>query len=391
MDVVVIGAGVSGLAAARELVRAGRSVVVLEARDRIGGRVHTVHDALTPVPIELGAEFVHGAHPALWDVLRAAVVPVIELEGGGPDGMRAVFKAMAQAPEQSFRQFIDAFQAPEQVKEAVTGYVEGFNAASRDLVSIEWLLREKRAADGIEGDRSFRVLSGYDSVPKFLARELDVRLLTPVRQIRWTPGKVIIEAEGQVFEAPRAIVTMPFAIPMDPEPPTVVAGRAAIVTGSALRVTFRFAEAPGQDISFIHGDQHFPVWWTPHPVQTSVITGWAGGPHADVLAGLDDAEIIRIALESLRGILGKDPGEPEAAFFHNWQRDEWSRGAYSYGRVNGAEARRKLAEPVDNTLFFAGETVCPEGHMGTVHGALFSGIQAARRCQRTFEAYGRAT
>jgi monoamine oxidase len=380
MDVVVIGAGVSGLAAARELVRAGRSVVVLEARDRIGGRVHTVHDPLTPVPIELGAEFVHGAHPVLWNLLRAAVVPVLELEGGGPDGMRAVFKAMAQEPEQSFGQFIDAFQAPEQVKQAVTGYIEGFNAASKDLVSIEWLLQEKRAADSIEGDRSFRVLSGYDSVPKFLARGLDVRLSTPVREVRWTPGLVTVEADGQVFEAPRAIVTMPFAIPIDPEPASVAAGRAAIVTGSALRVTFRFAEAPGPELSFIHGDQPFPVWWTPHPVQTSVITGWAGGRKGDVLTGLEDDEIIRIALESLHGILGKDPGEPEAAFFHNWNRDPWSRGAYSYGRVNGAKAQRYLAEPVDDTLFFAGETVCPEGHMGTVHGAMVSGIEAARRC-----------
>jgi monoamine oxidase len=160
----------------------------------------------------------------------------------------------------------------------------------------------------------------------------------------------------------------------------VVNAREAIVTGSAIRITFRFGEAPHEGLSFIHGDQPFPVWWTPHPLQTSVITGWAGGPKAEALAGLEEAELIRLALASLRGILEKDPGEPEAVFFHDWQKDPWSKGAYSYGRAKGGEALRALAEPVEDTLFFAGETVCPEGHMGTVHGAIASGAEAARRC-----------
>jgi monoamine oxidase len=377
MDVIVIGAGVAGLAAACELVRAGREVVVLEARDRIGGRIHTVHDRHTPVPVELGAEFVHGMHPALWDVLRAAVAPVVELDGGGPDGLRAVFKAMSQAPDQSFAEFIDKFEAPQEVKQSVTGYVEGFNAARKETVGIDWLVREKRAADEIQGDRSFRVLSGYNSVPNFLAQGLSIRLSTPVRQIRWTPGNVSVETDGHVFDAPRAIVTVPFLIPIDPEPASLSAARAAIVMGSAVRVTFRFSKAPQQHLSFIHGDQPFPVWWTPHPVQTSVITGWAGGPKAEALTGLAEPELIRIALESLRGIVEEDLGEPEASFFHDWQGDPWSRGAYSHIGVNGGRAQKALAEPVDNTIFFAGEAVTPAGHTGTVHGAIASGLAAA--------------
>jgi monoamine oxidase len=81
--IIVVGAGVAGLAAGRELLRARLAPIVLEARDRIGGRILTVHDSKSPFPIELGAEFVHGRHPALWKVLEESDVPVQPVAGGG--------------------------------------------------------------------------------------------------------------------------------------------------------------------------------------------------------------------------------------------------------------------------------------------------------------------
>lgn len=400
-DVIVIGAGAAGLAAARELLRAGRQPVVLEARDRIGGRIFTVHDLRTPVPAELGAEFVHGTHPALWDLLREAVLPAVEIDGdhltrneqglveaGGFDEMDSIFEAMLHAPEQSFAAFIDSADASAHVKHAATSYVEGFNAARRELVSVKWLNTENTAADDIEGDRVFRLLNGYDQVPHYLARGLDVRLSTPVRRVRWKRGQVVAESDAGEFRAAHAIVTAPFAVlasgglGIDPEPAVLTNARTALATGNAIRVTFRFPKAvwdTHRRLSFLHGDQPFPVWWTSYPVRTPVITGWAAGPKADALAGCDKAQIIRSALASLRGLLQQDPGEPEASFFHDWQQDPWALGAYSYGMVNGAEAGNAFAEPVEDTLWFAGEAVCPGGHMGTVHGAIASGSTAARR------------
>jgi monoamine oxidase len=82
-SIIVVGAGVAGLAAGRELLRAGLTPIVLEARDRIGGRILTVHDPKFPFPIELGAEFVHGRHPALWKVIEESGVPVEPVPGGG--------------------------------------------------------------------------------------------------------------------------------------------------------------------------------------------------------------------------------------------------------------------------------------------------------------------
>jgi monoamine oxidase len=390
--VIVVGAGVAGLAAARELTKHGFEPIVLEARDRCGGRILSVHDPLSPIPLELGAEFVHGVSPALWDLLHESGATVVEQEGehlgsSDWDAMGKVFKAMASAPEQSFAEFIAGVDAPEGVKQSATGFVEGFNAALKEEVSVAWLNRENKASGEVDGDRSFRILNGYDTIPRYLARGLDIRYSTAVRRIRWTPGEAVAETNRREFHGASAIVTVPFGvlcgggIQFEPEPEVLERARTAIGTGQAIRVTLRFREPVWEKhrrLSFLHGDAPFPVWWTQYPVHAPVITGWAAGTRALSLSGKSEYELIGTALRSLREILGENPGEPLAWYFHDWENDPWSRAAYSYVRVYGSEAQQELAQPVDGTLCFAGEAVAPAGHMGTVHGAIASGIAAAR-------------
>ena len=381
--VMVVGAGVAGLAAARELASHGSDAVVLEARDRCGGRILTVHDPDSPVPLELGAEFVHGVHPELWSALRESNAMVVAQEGehlGGADweGMGAVFEAMSRAPEQSFAEFVAGVDAPQGIKESATGYVEGFNAALKEEVSVEWLNQES------EDERNFRVLNGYDAVPKFLARGLDVRCSTAVRRIRWKRGEVVAETDRGEFRASRAIVTVPLAAmcEIDPEPEILRGARSAIGAGQAIRITLRFRGAVWEKmhprLSFLQGDAPFRVWWTPYPVHAPAITGWAAGPRALALQGKSADELTGIARASLRTVLGVDPGEPVASYFHDWQRDPWARAAYSYVRVHGMPVQRALSEPVEGTLWFAGEAAAPAGQVGTVQGAMASGIAAAR-------------
>jgi monoamine oxidase len=381
---IVVGSGVAGLAAARELTAHGCEPVVLEARERCGGRILTVHDAASPVPLELGAEFVHGVHPDLWRVLRESNATVVQQEGehvdgGDGEGVGKVFEAMSRAPEQSFADFIAGVDGSVEVKAAATGFVEGFNAALKEDVSVEWLNQET------DDEPGFRVLSGYDAVPNFLARGLDIRYSTPVRRLRWKRGEVVAETDRGEFRGAQAIVTAPLAAmcEIDPEPEALRRARAAIAAGQAIRITFRFRDAVWDQhprMSFLQGDAPFRVWWTQHPVIASVITGWAAGPRALALRGKTPDELRDVALDSLRKILDADPGEPVASYFHDWAADPWSRAAYSYVRVNGMAAQRAFGLPIEGTLCFAGEAAAPEaGHVGTVHGAIASGIAAARR------------
>jgi phytoene dehydrogenase-like protein len=171
-DVLIVGAGAAGLAAARKLTRAGLSVTILEARDRLGGRIHTLTDPLSPVPIELGAEFVHGRAPEIWNAIddgRFSALDTGDAHVRVEDGRvlawnwRAVdelLHGMAAAPEQSFREYLDGSGASSEVRQAATGYVEGFNAARAERISIRALAQADGAADRIEGERGFRLAGG---------------------------------------------------------------------------------------------------------------------------------------------------------------------------------------------------------------------------------------
>jgi len=144
-------------------------------------------------------------------------------------------------------------------------------------------------------------------------------------------------------------------------------------------------EAHGKTLSrmsFLFSDNDwFPTWWTTMPDRTPAITGWAPFHSAERLSGKDKALVIQQGLRSLGRILGLSvpilKTEFEAAYFHDWQSDPFSRGAYSYEKVGSEGAAQALGKPAANTLFFAGEATDTSGNTGTVHGAIASGRRAA--------------
>jgi monoamine oxidase len=203
------------------------------------------------------------------------------------------------------------------------------------------------------------------------------------------------------FHAPRAIVTVPLGvlqapadaeagIRFDPDPPSLAAARTAVIMGHAIRITLRFREPVWERRGVLEGGgflqtsaEWIPTWWTALPVHAPVITGWMAGSAADRALTQRPTEWLDRALRTLARALRTDEttlaGELEAWHAHNWSADPFARGAYSYLRTGGTDDRREWSEPVEDTLYFAGEAVNGEGHAGTVHGAMATGERAAER------------
>lgn len=407
-DALIIGAGAAGLAALRELHRAGLRVACIEALDRIGGRIYTVHDPLSLAAIELGAEFVHGRAPEIFELIAEAGLPVVERvheihhlgdktnepnDGGMWRLLSAMEDAAENGPDVSFADFAAHAPFDDAVKRAATGYVEGFNAARAEIVSIHSLAQEAKAADAIEGDRAFHLVRGYDSVARALVPSgAELRLNTIAERILWKPGEATVHVRSTIdgatdaLTATHLIVTVSLGvlqageIQFDPEPAEAMEAARSLAFGQAMRVTLRFERTPEfLRPGFLLSDEPvFPTWWSALPEHAPIITGWSAGPKADALLGQSREAIIARAVESLRRVAGGALPSIEAAYFHDWHADPFFLGAYSYVPAGKLAARAALAQPVDETLYFAGEAANASAHGATVHGAIESGCDAAR-------------
>jgi monoamine oxidase len=427
-DVLIIGAGVAGLAAAAELHEAGAKVRLLEARDRIGGRVWTVRADGVEQAIELGAEFIHGKPPELFSIAREAKLNPIELGGENfaSDGKtvkrfdffeksESVLKEMNdRGPDRSFMQFVREHVGEDdpQSLQWATRYVRGFHAADPEQISVHAMVREAKAEERIDGSKQFRPADGYASLIAWYERRLanvPINLGARARSIHWDTSGVqvlsmVAPSARLTLQARRVLVTVPLgvlqadasendAVVFLPELPQKREAASRLAMGKVLRVTLRFRKrfwtkqkdgAP--DLSKLHflmaDDAHFPTWWTMHPVEAPLLVGWSPDVCADRLRGKSHDEVVSLARESLERALPPYAQEIReglvAGYSHDWQADPFSRGAYSYVKAAGLGAQEALAAPVENTLFFAGEATESEGHHATVHGAIATGLRAAR-------------
>jgi len=403
----------AGLQAARNLSGGGLQVTLLEARDRLGGRIYTRRCAGHPV--ELGAEFVHGRPPEIFELASQAGLRVVPVEGefisknkgqwryGGElwAEVNQLFENMpADEPDQSFLEYIARAPVSQEAKQHALSFVEGFHAADPRKVSVHWLIRTTKAEEEIDGEHSFRLVDGYESLVHAVVERLDrsrcdVHLQTGVTEVLWKPGQVSVKAGATEFRAARAIITVPLSVLKSggirflPKLEEKEAAMKLLEMGPVIRVSLcfrqKFWESRGElrDASFLFtDDKEFPTWWTSNPLPYSILTGWAAGERATALTFHTEAGMVERALQSLGRILETSPEElrqiMEGAFVHDWQTDTFSCGAYSYAVVGGADAAQTLAAPVDHTLFFAGEATNFEGHNGTVHGAMASGSRATR-------------
>lgn len=418
-SILVIGAGMAGLTTARTLAEAGRRVTLLEAASRVGGRIHTIREGTEA--IELGAEFIHGKSPELWALIEEAHLETYELNGSMlayEDGrlqsrnqeeesstLLDRLEALSGADE-TFADYLDRNRIPEDERQAVIGYVEGFNAADYRVISTLSLGLQQAAEESIEGDRLFRIREGYDRLPRFLAEKFseaggNLILETLVERIDWTPGHVRAQTQrnGQpvTFEAAKAIITLPLgvlqqqSVTFSPVPDALHEAN-RLRMGQVRRFTLLFREkfwkqlepASVANLSFLFSFTSMPpVWWTPHPAPGNTLTGWVGGPRSDALANLTAAQLGEAACETLAQIFSLDATYLREqlinCYTHDWQHDALTAGAYSYVAAGALDACSKMTLPAENTLYFAGEHTDTTGQWGTVHAAIRSGHRAAQQ------------
>ena len=438
IDVIIVGAGAAGLMAARELAKVGRRVLILEARDRIGGRIMPLDKSAFGFPAQGGAEFVHGAAPLTRALMAEAGLTYVPDQGDSwsvrdgklerttdfpVDENLLRRKQSLMAEDLSVAQFLETYLAGpecERTRSAVTRLAEGYDGANIRKMSAATIRNEWLDGDHASG----RIREGYGALLQFLkqgcnpdlvriqlgARVTSIGLGPGVSQVSVTsvPGEastMTLSKKGRIpkvssvikaptiITAPKVIITVPISvladIKLDAELAWKYVAASQIGFGTVIKAVFRFKTkfwdhilAPDLTaMSWIFSNEPFFAWWTQYPDNIPVLTGWMGGPSTAQYANSPEACLREVALTSLANMFKLDPTnlakQVIASKVLDWQADLFSKGSYTYTAVQTKDAYERLAVPYENAIFFAGEAV---GHAnGTVEAALESGLKTARK------------
>jgi len=426
--VLVIGAGIAGLACGDRLRRAGVDVEILEARDRVGGRVWTLHDFASGLPVEAGAVMVHGRDASLHAWIREFGLTTWKTPIA--TGSRIYHEGRLRAPIRiafsSLRNFrgiveilwslpraVERYEGPDRTLEAfladrrgtplgrrfVAKMFASVNAADPGDLSVLGLAEEANVSSLGLPWSNYRVLEGLDRIATRRAQGLGdrIRLRTRVERIDWSEDGVRVESVGPDGRESRmaraAVVTLPLGVlkagDVVFEPPLPPAKREAIEAlgyGHANKVLLLFdasvrETALGRATSLSDEDGTWYFLPKRRPAEGPVaVEAFVAGRKARDLSSVPEAEAVGRILDDLGRMLGGIDLRPQllASRYVDWSSDPYSKGAYTFPSPSGLMAvRRVLSEPIGTSLFFAGEATHSRGEYATIHGALESGVRAA--------------
>lgn len=432
-DILIIGAGATGLMAAYNLSSAGKKVIVLEARNRTGGRIHTISHESFFKHAELGAEFIHGDLPVTLNLLKEAKIPYnaaggemvryakgkfIE-QGDFIENWDLLLKKINELKQDtSIYDFLQNYFPGDEyagMREGVSKYVAGYDTADPKKASAFALRNEWKNEDD---DAQHRLDDGYCHMINYLADRCKqnggvIYLNSVVKQIYWKPDNVTVTTDtGESYNAEKIIIAMPLGVlqaekkekgGIEFHPPLKNEMQAIndIGFGAIIKFLLEFKDAFWEnsetkklagkslkDMAFLISDENIPTWWTQHPKHSTLLTGWLGGPRAEEKKDNTIDDLLQQALQSLSNIFGISIDDLKARLIAsnivNWTAEPFTRGSYSYDTVAAPEARKLLNAGVENTIYFAGEYLYDGPAMGTVEAALTSGQEVARKIMNTY-------
>jgi len=423
--VVVIGAGVSGLAAAKAMQEAGLAVTVLEARERIGGRIFTERSTFGG-PVEIGAQWIHGKRNSagelnpIWDLARKqnwTTAPLTFDPAETRDGGRAIEDTAIWQRYKHFLSYAEKTLLPQvdihfSIEEAVTSYIAQMKLTPRQAAELRATVASEIEGDlggdspeislrGFERDLEFdnggdQVLpAGYDQLPNFLRSTLaNVRLGEVVQGIDYSGTPAVVTTGQGTYSADYVLCTLPLGVlqaglvsfhPALPAAKARALGRMGmgLLDKIIMQFSTRFWPANVNWFLSLKSASPWGVSFTnlekAQPGRNLLVM-WHSGSTARLRESLPDAQIIRtIAMPELRAAFGRGVSPPTRHYVTRWASDPLTRGSYSIPKI-GAPVRDfdELAKSVDNRLFFAGEATDPR-YFGTVHGAYRSGLREAAK------------
>jgi monoamine oxidase len=413
--IIVVGGGAAGLMTARELLKQGHNVTILEADDRLGGRIHTIHDTSFQQPVERGVEFIHGNLPLTIGLLkesgidyravRGAMVRIVNDDWKTQDdftiGWEELMRKMNEIKEDmTVNEFLEKNFSEEkyvELRKSVLRFAQGFDLADPSKASM-LALREEWME---EADEQYRIPGGFDQLVNYLEQECRkagglIHTSSTVTKIRWQKNEVtVFTADKKIYNCNKVIITVSLGL-LQADPPVILFEPAInnyleaakkIGFGSVVRILLQFKEPfweeKKKNIGFLFVDEPVPTWWTQLPSSYPLLTGWAGGPQAWQLENKDDETILELALQSLSDVFKKSVDELRqlltASLVANWYKDPFAKGAYCYSMVGSTEAQKLFNNPVSNTIFFAGEAFYDGPSPGTVEAALVSAKNVVER------------